>query len=60
MRFSVLLTRDDFDMLARLAREERRDTREQAAFMLSRLLRATQRHKPANAPSEEVRRATAR
>jgi len=59
MRFSVLLTREDFDKLARLAREERRDTREQAAFMLSRLLRSEKRRKTTDAPSREVHHAAA-
>ncbi len=58
MRFSALLTREDFDLLSRRAREERRDTREQAAFMLSRLLRAERRRKATDAPSREVQRAS--
>jgi hypothetical protein len=58
MRFSVLLTREDFDLLSRRAREERRDTREQAAFMLSRLLRSEKRRKTTDAPSREVQRAS--
>ncbi len=39
MRFYVLLTEADADVLRARARAERRDVREQAAYMLSCLLR---------------------
>jgi len=40
MRFFVLLTDSDFELLLARARAERRDVREQAAYMLSCLLRS--------------------